>query len=323
LYVGSSQQITATVLPADANYISSLEWKSSNEKVATVSNGNIVGVGKGTATITCTSLDGSNIVQSCTVTVKQQVNSITLNKTDVTLKKGKTFKLTSKVLPANSNSKSVKWESSDKSVVKVSAKGVITAVSRGSATITCTSKDGYNAVARCNVTVVQPVTSIKLDKKAVTVFVGNTYNLSATIKPDNANDVSVSWKSSNKKVATVDANGNITAKKKGKATITCTAKDGSKKKATCKVTVSYPVTKISLNKTDVTLKKGKTVKLKAKVGPAKAGNKKVTWTTSDKKIATVTANGVVKAKKAGTVTITCTAKDGSGVYATATITVNK
>ena len=122
----------------------------------------------------------------------------------------------------------------------------------------------------------------------------------------------------------------VTAQSAGSATITCTAQDGSGIKATCKVTVtdsSVPVnptvevTKITLNKTTASVAKGKTLQLTATVTPASATNKAVTWKSSNTKIATVSSTGKVTAKSAGTVTITCTAKDGSGKKATCKITV--
>jgi uncharacterized protein YjdB len=143
--------------------------------------------------------------------------------------------------------------------------------------------------------------------------------LKATVSPSDATDKAVTWKSSNTKVASVSSNGKVTAKKVGTATITCTTKDG-KKTYTCKITVKTPVTKVKLSKTKATLKKGKSVKLKATVTPSKA-YQKVTWKSSNTKVATVSSSGKVTAKKKGTATITCTAADGSGKKVTCKITV--
>ena len=167
------------------------------------------------------------------------------------------------------------------------------------------------------------VTAISLNKTSVSVEKGKTYQLQATVTPTNATIKTVSWTSSNTKVATVDSTGKVTAVAAGTVTITCTAKDGSGKKATCKVTVtaSVKVTKIKLNKTSAALNIKQTLTLKATVTPTNASNKAVTWKSSNTKIATVSSTGKVTAKAAGTVTITCTAKDGSGKKATCKITV--
>ncbi len=174
------------------------------------------------------------------------------------------------------------------------------------------------------------VTALTLNQTVISLEKGKTFQLSATVTPASATDPSVSWKSSNSTVAAVDGTGKVTAQSAGSATITCTAQDGSGIKATCKVTVtdsSVPVnptvkvTKITLNKTTASVAKGKTLQLTATVTPASATNKAVTWKSSNTKIATVSSTGKVTAKSAGTVTITCTAKDGSGKKATCKIRV--
>lgn len=131
----------------------------------------------------------------------------------------------------------------------------------------------------------------------------------------------LAYKTSNKKIVTVSKKGVVTAKKKGKATVTAYAKANKKKKVAIKVIVGTPVSKIKLNKTKATLTVKKTVQLKATVSPKGASYKKVLWKTSNKKIATVSSTGKVKAVKKGSATITATAADGSGKKATAKITV--
>ncbi|WP_092072908.1 Ig-like domain-containing protein, partial [Blautia sp. SF-50] len=152
----------------------------------------------------------------------------------------------------------------------------------------------------------------KLNKKSISLNVGKTYTLKAT-----GTKGKITWTSSKKSVATVSSKGVVKAKKKGTAVIA--AKYG-KKKLTCKVTVKQPVKSIKLNKTSATLKKGKSLTLKATISPSSANNKAVTWTSSNKKVATVSSKGVVKAVGNGTATITVKAKDGSGKKATCKIT---
>ena len=153
----------------------------------------------------------------------------------------------------------------------------------------------------------------KLNKKSISLNVGKTYTLKAS-----GTKGKITWTSSKKSVATVSSKGVVKAKKKGTAVIT--AKYG-KSKLTCKVTVKQPVTSIKLNKTSATLKKGSSLTLKAAVAPSSANNKTVTWSSSNKKVATVSSKGVVKAVGNGTATITVKAKDGSGKKATCKITV--
>ena len=158
-------------------------------------------------------------------------------------------------------------------------------------------------------------TGVTLSKTSLTLDKGKTQTITATVTPSNATDKSVTWSSSNSSVATV-SNGKITAKGAGTATIT--AKTSNGKTATCKVTVQIGVTKITLNKTAATIKKGETLKIKATVSPSNAVNKAVTWTSSNTKVATV-SDGTVTAKGLGTATIT--AKTANGTNATCTINV--
>ena len=318
LSAGKVTRVTATVAPDNANN-RNLEWTSSNVKVATVEGGNITAVGKGTATITCKTTDGSNLVRKCTVTVFQPITELTFGRAEYTLNVGKTVKPAYKIAPSNADSVKLNWTSTNTSVAKVAADGTVTAVSKGNVTITATPADGVGARASYRVNVLQPVTKITLGKTRVKLNVGSSTSVNVTIAPSNASERNVTWTTSNRKVATVN-NGYVTAVGKGTATITCKAKDGSGKIAKCTITVVQPVKTLKLNAKSKTLVKGKKTVLKAIVGPASASNRKVKWTTSNKKVATVTATGVVKVVGKGTAVITCTTKDGTNLRATCTIT---
>ena len=163
-----------------------------------------------------------------------------------------------------------------------------------------------------------PAESIKLDKTTATVNAGSKLTLKASVTPELAAlSNEVQWTSSNTSVATV-ANGVVTAKKAGTATITATVGD---LKATCKVTVIQKVTGVKVS--PVTVYNGKTAKIKVTVSPSNASNKAVSYTSSNKSIATVTSAGVVKGVKPGTAYITVKAKDGSGKYAKCKVTVKQ
>lgn len=327
---GKVLQLTATVLPTDATN-QSLTWSSSVEGVATVdSTGKVTAIKAGTTVITATAKDDSGISASCTVQVTVptvKVTGITLNKTTASVVKGKTVALTATVTPDTATDKTIKWTTSNKNVATVSTDGVVTAKAAGTAIITATAADDSGVKATCKITVTNPVvkvTKVTLNKTTASVVKGKTLTLTATVTPTNATNKNVTWKSSNTKIATVDGNGKVTAVAAGTATITCTAKADKSKSATCKITVTNPavkVTKLRMNKTSVDLLKGKTVQLKVTVTPSNATNKAVTWTSSNKKIATVTSNGLVKAVRTGTVTITAKAKDGSGKKVTCKINV--
>ena len=153
------------------------------------------------------------------------------------------------------------------------------------------------------------VSGVVISKTTAALKVAGTLQLTASVSPLGATNKAVSWTSSNAKVATVSTSGKVTAKGPGSATITVTTVDGQFK-ATCKVTVTQPVSAVKLNKAALTILKGKTAKLTSTVSPTNASNKKVTWKSSNTKIATVTSTGIVKGIKKGTVTITATTVDG-------------
>ena len=162
-----------------------------------------------------------------------------------------------------------------------------------------------------------------LPAKQLTLKKGKTFTLKPKVTVTGKISKKVTYKTSNKKIVTVSAKGKITAKKKGTAKIYVISKADKKKKCTITVTVGTPVTKVKLNKTKSTMTVGKKQTLKATVTPKKASSRAVVWKSSNTKIATVSSKGVVKAKKAGTATITATAKDGSGKKAACKITVKK
>lgn len=241
-----------------------------------------------------------------TPTVK--VEEVSVSPTSLSLTEGDNARLTVTVLPQNAYNKRVIWSSTSEDVASVSD-GIVMAVSPGTATIRVKSEDG-GKMATCLVNVSAkyvPVTSITLDRTSASLKAGETVTLTATVKPDDATDKTVTWSTSDATVATV-SNGVVSAKKVGTATITAKAGD---KTAICTVTVvPTPVTSITLNKTSASLKVGETVALTATVKPDDATDKTVNWSTSDESVASV-KNGTVTAKKVGIAVITALAGDKS------------
>ena len=310
---GNTSALTANVTPSNISD-KSVSWSTSNSKVATVSNGTVKAVGAGTATITAKTVNGKTA--KCTVTVNVLPTSVNLSKTSVTLVKGKTTTIKATVNPSNATDKTVKWKTSNSKVATVS-NGKITAKGAGTATITATTSNGKTKT--CKVTVKTPPTSVKLNKTSLTIGKGKTATLKATVNPTkNVTSKTVTWTTSNKNVVTVK-NGKITAKKVGTATITAKTVNG--KIAKCKVTVKNLPSKVKLNKTKASIEADGSVTLKATVSPTNVTSKKVTWSSSNKNIATVNSSGKVTAKKPGTVTIT--AKTVNGKTAKCKVTVKK
>ncbi len=321
---GETLQLAATVLPEDATD-QTVTWTSSNDGVATVdANGLVTAVALGTATITATTNDGSNLTAACAVTVKPAVvlaTSVTLNETTAEVTVGETLQLTATVAPENASNPTVTWSSSDEGVATVDETGKVTAVAPGTATITATTNDGSNLTASCEVIVKQLAVSLTLDKTAAEVTVGETLLLNATVLPDNTSNPAVTWSSSNDAVATVDANGLVTAVASGTATITATTADGSNLSASCAVTVKQLAVSLTLDKTAAEVTVGETLQLTATVVPDNTSNPAVTWSSGNDAIATVDETGKVTAIAAGTATITATTTDGSNLTASCEVTV--
>ena len=237
LTVGGSETLTATVEPAEATN-KAVTWTSDKVDVATVEDGKVTAVSPGTAIIMVTTEDGGKTA-TCTVTVTRPVTGVTLDKTSLSLTVGKTATLKATVKPDDATDKTVTWTSSDTAVATVS-NGTVTAVSAGAATITAKAGD---IEANCTVTVTKPapqaVTGVTLNRDTLSLTVGKTATLRATVKPDDAADKTVTWTSSNEAVATV-SNGTVTAVSVGEAIITAKAGD---KEAKCTVTVTpVPIT---------------------------------------------------------------------------------
>lgn len=323
---GQTAPLSVTVLPEYAS-TKDVEWKSSNEEVATVSStGEVTALKAGTATITCSAVDGSGVTATCAVTVTQVlVSSISVAPSQVALRTTETAQLVATVSPENASNKELSWVSSDETVATVDATGKVTAVKEGDAVITVLAMDGSGVTSEVKVSVVPTLAErVVLNLTSLSLKVAGTATLSAIVTPETTTNKSVTWSSSNEAVATVSPEGLVTAVSLGEATITATAADGSGVTATCTVAVEPTlVSSITLSATSATLNKGENLTLTAAITPSDATDKSITWASSDVTVTTVNENGEVTAVGPGTATITATAADGSGVSATCAVTVHE
>ena len=251
--------------------------------------------------------------------VRVPVEDIALNAGNVTMSLGNTATLTATVSPAGATQKLVIWSSSDTQVATVSLTGVVKALKAGTAIISATTYDGGRS-ASCRVTVKAAevhVTGVTLDRTALNMVCGTTETLTATVNPVNATYGAVTWASDNSAVATVDSNGKVMATGVGTATVTARAEG---KSAACTVVVT-PILVSSITLPDANIVVGATVTLTATVTPASAANRELIWSSNNTGVATVSNTGVVTGLASGTATITATAKDGSGVSGSCTVTV--
>ena len=238
-------QLTATIAPL--NFTDAVVWTSSNEEVAAVSDTGYVEIcGVGTAVITVTA---GNVKAACKITVPQLIDWIEFDEDEIELKAGETYQLKPYISPSDATNKKLKYTSSDTKVAEVSASGLVTAKSEGEAKIRAAATDGSDEYAVCYVTVTgkAKVTGITLDRTSAEVKRGEKLTLNVTVSPSYASNKKVVWKSANTKIATVDANGSVTAKAPGRTKITVTSSENSSYQASCTVTVPYKIT-YKLNK---------------------------------------------------------------------------
>lgn len=223
-----------------------LKFSTSNKKIVTVSSaGKIKAVKNGSANITISLKSNAKIKKVVKVTVGQPATRVKVNKSALTIKKGKSAVIKATVGHNTASNKKVIWKSSNSKIAKVSASGRVTAVRGGRATITAIAADGSGKKAICRVTVRASVSSISFSKTNGKMYVGGTMQLSPVIKPADATNKKCAWSSSNDKVAVVNSAGNVYAAATGTAVITAKATDGTGKKASYKITVEKPVTIVS------------------------------------------------------------------------------
>ncbi len=307
--VGQTFQLDVYLRPTDAQTV--LTYTSSNPAVATIDNTGLVNcLSEGTTVLTVTTDNGLNA--SANLTVYPVPNAVVISDTTLEMTQGETYTLSATVLPENVQDKTIRWISYNTELATVDESGTVTALKPG--TVRVVARSWNSMQAECDITIkakVIPVTDITLSQSTMTLTEGESATLNATVSPDNATDKTVTWSSSNTNIVTVDAEGKVNAITPGNAVITATSGDVS---ATCNVTVEkayVPVTGISLNITNITLKIGENANLRATVSPADATEPAVTWSSDNAGVATVNESGYVTAVGEGIASIMAQAGDYS------------
>ena len=319
--IGDTETLSATVIPEKPDKYYHINWLSSNPDVASVDDeGNVTANSKGKTEIAAFVSPDKKAL--CEVTVIPKATSIKINKTLTTLERGTTIGLKVIITPSDARN-DVTWQSDDPSIAIVDDQGIVTGISVGTTLIKATTNDGTNLMAFCIVNVTpKQVKSIIIDKDEMTLERGESAQLSVTVYPQDADDSSVEWSSENNEVATVDSKGTVVAISSGTTIIRATTNDGSNLTAECQVTVtSLKATGISIDRTEATLERDATLQLTATVMPEDAGDKSVTWSSGNSKVATVDGSGLVTAVAAGTAIIRATTNDGSNLTAECQVTV--
>ena len=308
LVVGDHEQLIATITPQDeCTENNDITWTSSNNNVATVSNGIVNAAGVGPATITATTTGNGVTVATCMVNVSSDCHSgavdVAISEMEKTIYLSSKLTLTAEITTDNPCDEEIVWSSTDETVATVED-GHITPLKYGTTVIRATARQNANSYAECVLTVEEKkITDITVSSQDKMMYVGAKQTLTAEITPNDADDKRITWSSSDETKATVSDKGVVTALKAGNVTITATAV-GSEVAGSYTIQIfDIEVTNIVLNIESVTLKPEGQQQVSVEFVPENATDKRLTWSSLDESIATVTQDGLITAHAEGTTAI--------------------
>lgn len=316
---GNTYQLSPTVLPAGKD--SRVTYKTSRSSVVKVSSDGVITARKaGTATITITSRANKEVTAKVSINVVNlpAPDSVEITASSAIVNKGGELQLGITPYPSGTNTE-VKWSTSSSSIARVSSDGVVTGRKAGKVTITATSKWDKKVKATFEVSVYDPAspTAIQLNAGVLTMEIGEKREMTATVSPAGCKNSKVKWRSTSSSIAKVSSSGVITARKAGTAVISATSTYNTSIAGNVMVTVvnrSAP-SSINLSVSDRQMPIGGTMQLTAAPNPSSA-SRLFKYESSNSKIISIDANGLMTAKKAGTVTITVKSSKSSSIRAT-------
>gem|GEM_PF-1078620 len=321
--IGDLLTISAKITPKTNG--ASLKWITSDPATVSLEQegdlaSTVKGLREGIAVITAINQENV-VVGSCMITVvgDHSIKKLTLSQTNVTTSLAeKTLPLYATITPPDAENEPIVWSSSDNTIATVDQKGLVTLRKSGTVTIICTAKNDASLAASCRITILQAVTGIKLDQNNITMNVGEIFRLTYVLTPANASNVAVTWTSTNNAVASVDKNGQVSARGVGQASILLKTNDGGYI-ATCLVNVNRVATAVRLDATALTLNVGDSYTFETTITPADSTDKTLVWEISDKGVVAVSNKGKVIAKKVGVSVVMAKTKSGSTAYCTVTV----
>ena len=318
---GAQATLSATCTPEDASN-TKVNFSTTDAGVAKVTGTTLKAIQAGECDLVVASAQRSKVKETFRVLVIQPVESIKISggkKVEV----GATRQLKASCSPKKAAIKGVTWKSQTPKIAKVNSKGVVTGLKRGTAVITATARDGSHVTATYTMNVTQPVTSVSMNQKKISVIAGRTAMARATVLPADASDKSLIWYTSDEKIATVRGNGQVVGVKAGTCTLYCKSVSNPELKASAKVVVSQLVTKVinSNKESELTIRVGEKVQTRWKIKPKDATVTALTFSSRATKVATVNSKGVVTGQNRGVVTINATATDGSKKTGSVKVTV--
>jgi len=309
--VGEQYEMEVNIKPKTASN-KNVTWASSNEEVFTVDEeGEIEGISGGVAVLTCTSEEGS-FMDFCVVTVIEEVTTVELDTHFYKLGLHSIYQLNATVSGEKATNKTVVWSSSNPEIASVDEQGRVTGLELGYATITCEAADGSGASDVCEIRVCKLVTNIQLDVSYITLIQGKSYELHATVEPDDATYPEPIWTSDDTEIAIVSSKGVITALNPGNTMIHATADDSGEVSAICYVNVIKPVmaTNISVSESEIVMSPGENRTVAIALVPNNT-TETVTWSSDNTAVATVDPEtGLITAKEIGSANINILTESG-------------
>lgn len=322
--IGETKTIEAILTPSNLNSLN-LRWQSMNEEVFTIGSEigdtsiQIVGKAAGTATLIVINEDNGEMGY-CEVTVKQPTTGLKISETKITGLEKETYQLQVEVLPETATNKEVLWWSVDTSIATVDQTGKVTFKKEGTTVICVRSVDDPTLQATCTVVVSKMLSGIKLlEDTELEMYVGQTHIVGYKITPDNASDKTVIWESFNTKVATVDADGKITAKSPGTALIMIMSKADPSIYKMITVTVKQKATSVKMNYKEVTMNRGEYFDMEVTIAPTNSTEASLIWESLNTKVVTVSSTGRLTARAEGTAIVLVRTESGVTSYCTVTV----
>lgn len=312
-------QLTAKCIPEDASQ--QVAWSTSNKRIATVdANGVVTALKAGTVTITATATDGTGVRAKFTVKVQKTVKSLTISGAEK-LGGGQSTTIKATILPKDAaNQKVIYSLNCPASVATISTSGVLTTknvTEITTVTVNAVSAENSTISATWTLVIYPKTTKLTLTAASSWINVGASVQLHVSATPETA-QMPIRWRSSNTRVATVDANGVVRGLKAGTATITVRTTDGSNKRASLRVTVGIPATGVVITGNRI-VRAGATLRLMATVQPSNATVKRVTWAVNcPANVATISGDGKLRVSanaETQIVLVTATVNDGQRVSA--------
>lgn len=319
---GGTAALNATCTPTDASD-KNITYTTTDAGVAQmIGKRTLKGLQRGECELIVASAQDPEVTETWHVLVIQPVKKIEIRAGDKKVPVGGTLQLSAVCSPEDASIPAVTWSSRNPAIASVDENGLVTGVKKGQVIIQATAADGSRVVGNVSLNVTQPVTGLTFSQAEIPVIAGRTAAAKVTVSPASASDKSLTWFSSDEGIATVKG-GRITGVKAGRCTVTCVSVSNPEVTASVSVVVSQLVTGIqcATPADQLSLLVGETVQLDWTVLPADATNPELSFRSAHARIASVDANGIVRALSRGTATIVATAQDGSRKQGIAKINV--